>query len=50
MNVAIRKLALLEKDIIQKEEAARIQGYAKSPVDPIFKEKIVKLMERVRAI
>ena len=50
MNVALRKLALLEKNIMQKEEAAKVQGYTTSPVDPIFKEKIVKLMKRVRAI
>ena len=50
MNVALRKLELLEKNIMQKEEAAKVQGYTTSPVDPIFKEKVVKLMKRVRAI
>ena len=50
MNVALRKLALLEKNIMQKEEAAKVQGYTTSPVDPIFKKKIVKLMKRVREI
>lgn len=50
MNITVRKLALLEKDILEKEQAAELSGYATSPIDPIFKEKIFKLMEKVRAI
>lgn len=50
MNIAIRKLALLEKNILEKEREAAIEGYATSPVDPVFREKVVKLMEKVRTI
>ena len=27
MNIAMRKLALLEKNLIQREETARLEGY-----------------------
>lgn len=50
MNIAIRKLAMLEKSIIEREEAAKIDGYATSPIDPIFKEKITRLMDKVRVL
>ena len=33
MNIAMRKLALLEKNLIEREEAARLEGYTSSPVD-----------------
>ena len=48
MNIAIRKLAMLEKDIIEREEAAKLEGYTSSPVDPAFREKITRLMDKVR--
>ena len=44
MNIAMRKLALLEKNLIEREEAARLEGYTSSPVDTAFREKITKLM------
>lgn len=50
MNIALRKLALLEKDLIQREEAAKLEGYISSPVDSAFREQITKLMDKVRAI
>ena len=50
MNIAIRKLAMLEKSIIEKEEAAKLDGYISSPVDPIFKEKVTRLMDKVRVL
>ncbi len=50
MNIAMRKLAMLEKDLIQREQAAKLDGYTSSPVDPAFREKITKLMDKVRVI
>lgn len=50
MNIALRKLAMLEKSIAEREEAARLEGYTTSPVDPALREKITKLMEKVRVI
>ena len=50
MNIALRKLAMLEKEFIQREEAARIEGYTTSPIDCEFKNKITKLMDQVRVI
>ena len=50
MNIAMRKLAMLEKSILEQEENARLEGYTINPVDSEFKEKITRLMERVRVI
>lgn len=50
MNIALRKLALLEKNLIQREEEAKLEGYATSPVDSALREQITKLMDKVRAI
>ena len=43
MNIAIRKLALLEKNLIEREEAARMEGYTTSPIDTAFREKVTQL-------
>lgn len=50
MNIALRKLAMLEKDLIAREEAAKFEGYTTSPVDSAFREKITQLMDKVRVI
>lgn len=51
MNIALRKLALLEENIIKREEAAKLEGYTSCPiVDSEFREKLTKLMDRVRYI
>lgn len=50
MNIALRKLAMLEKSFQEQEEAARINGYSSIPVDPLFRERVAKLMEKVRTI
>ncbi len=51
MNIAIRKLALLEENLIKREEAAKIEGYTSCPiVDPEFRTKLAKLMDQVRVI
>lgn len=48
MNIAFRKLALLEKTLEEKEISSKIEGYVTSPVDVELKEKISKLMEQVK--
>ena len=50
MNIALRKLAMIEKDLIQREEAARLDGFTTAPIDHAFKDKITKLMDKVRAL
>ncbi len=50
MNIALRKLALLEKNMREREEAARLEGYTTSPIDSNFKQRITQLMDKVRAI
>lgn len=50
MNIALRKLAMLEKAMIEKEEAAKVQGYTTSPIDQNFKRQITDLMDKVRVI
>ena len=50
MTIALRKLALLEKNLEKQEEEARLEGYATSPVDYALKEKITKLMEKAKLI
>ncbi len=50
MNIAIRKLALLEKTLEEKEMNSKINGYVVSPIDVELKEKISKLMDQVRVI
>ena len=50
MNLTLRKLALLEKSMLQREEEAKIAGYTTSPVDKEFQEKISRLMDKVRTI
>lgn len=50
MNIAIRKLAMLEKEFIAREEAARLEGLTTNPIDVEFKEKITHIMDKVRLI
>ena len=50
MNVVLRKMALLEKNILEKEREAELEGYTTSPVDPVCREKVFQLMEKVRTI
>lgn len=47
MNIAVKKLAMLEKDFRRQEEEARVQGYTSSPVDSEFRRKVSNLMEKV---
>lgn len=50
MNVTVRKLALLEKTIAEKEEFARLQGYTTNVVDADFKRRVTDLMDKIRVI
>ena len=50
MNFAVRKLAMLEKSIIEREEVARVQGYTTNVVDADFKRRITDLMDKIRVI
>ena len=47
MNIAYRKLAMLEKDFIAREEAAKIEGVS-CPIDNDFKNMITRLLDQVR--
>ena len=48
MNIALRKLAMLEKDMIAREEQALFEGYATKPIDQDFKNRVTYLMDQVR--
>ena len=48
MTIALRKLALLEKNLEKQEEESRIAGYVTSPIDSELKEKITKIMNKVK--
>lgn len=50
MNIVLKKMALLEKNLAQKEELAEIGGYSTSPYDRELKQKVTELMDRVRLI
>ena len=50
MNITLRKLAMIEKSIAEREEAAKIQGYSTNVVDADFKNRITTLMDKVRTI
>ena len=50
MNLAVRKLAMLEKSIYEREEIARTQGYSTDVVDADFKRRVTELMDKVRII
>lgn len=49
MNIMIRKMAMFEKALNEKEEAAKAQGYAISPSDDALKAQIMSLMVKIRA-
>lgn len=50
MNLALRKLAMLEKSYEEMDEIAKIQGYSTVPYDKEFKRKITDLMDKIRVI
>jgi hypothetical protein len=48
MNLTYRKLAMLEKDFIAKEEAAKIEGFYSAPVDKDLQSRVTNLLDQVR--
>lgn len=50
MNIALRKLAMLEKEMIAREEQAKFEGLASCPIDVDFKNRVSALMDKVRYI
>lgn len=50
MNLAMIKLAMLEKNFQEKEERAQVEGLATNPADIDLRRRITKLMEQVRRI
>jgi len=50
MNIALRKLAMLEKEMIEREQQALFEGYATKPIDQDFKNRVTALMDKVRYI
>lgn len=49
MNIALRKLAMIEQEMIRREESARLDGFT-YPIDHALKDRITKLMDKVRTI
>ena len=50
MNIAIKKLAMLEKEFIRREEDAKVSGLDSCPIDRDLKNKITELMDKVRLL
>lgn len=50
MNIAVRKLAMIEKSFIEQEEQAKIQGYTTCTIDRAFQRKVTDLMDKVRYV
>ena len=50
MNIALRKLAMLEEKMVKEEEIAKMQGFTTCPIDQDFKRRVTGLMDRVRVI
>lgn len=50
MNITLRKLAMLEKSIIEREELVKSQGCVTNVVDADLKARITNLMDKVRVI
>ena len=50
MNIALRKLAMIEKNYAEMEENARVMGFSDCPIDRDFQRKISELMEKVKVL
>ncbi|MBR6126258.1 hypothetical protein IKQ21_01085 [bacterium] len=50
MNIALRKLVMLDKEFTKREEAAKLEGFSSCPFDPIFREKVSKVVDQIRYI
>ena len=50
MNITYRKMAMVDKTLTEREEAARIGGYLTDPSEREFHNRITKLLDQVRVI
>ena len=50
MNIAMRKLAMLEKDFEDKEEKARVDGFASCPINIHLQRQVKDLMDKIRVV
>ena len=50
MNIAMRKLAMLEKDLEDKEEKARVDGFASCPINIHLQRQVKDLMDKIRVV
>jgi hypothetical protein len=50
MNIALRKLALLEKNLLEKEEYAKLNGLSSVPEELAFRGKLTDILDKVRKI
>ena len=50
MNLVYRKIAMLEKDFIAREECAKFEGYSTKPIDTDLKNRVTRLLDQVRYI
>lgn len=50
MNIAMRKLTMLERDFEEKEERARIDGCVSSPINIHLQRQVKDLMDKIRTI
>ena len=48
MNLTYRKLEMLEREFLVKEEAAKIDGFYTSPVDKDLQSRVTNLLDQVR--
>ena len=48
MNIAIRKLALLEKKIEEQEELKRIEGYVTNTIDNELRQRVSEIILKVK--
>lgn len=50
MNITLRKLAMLEKSIAEREGASKIEGYCTNSIDNDLKKRVTDLMDKVRVL
>ena len=50
MNITYRKMAMLDKTLTEREEAARLEGYHTNPNDKELHNRISRILEQIRLI
>lgn len=50
MNIAMIKLAMIEKRALEQEAMNNIEGYSSNPIDREFLDKITKLLNKVKKV